>query len=76
MNSAFSKRNTDISLPRPLRSIQLARVVGYRTPGGRPTAKQWLDAWSQVVGKRAVRKILKEQRWHRYKQKRGLRAAY
>jgi len=45
-----------------LQSIQLARVAGYQSPGFRyVSAAGWLIAWSKVVGKDGIEKILEAQ---------------
>lgn len=45
-----------------LRSLQLARVAGYQSPGFREVdTATWLRTWRQVVGAEGIEKILKDQ---------------
>lgn len=44
-----------------IRSLALARVAGYQSPGWREAGvNSWLKAWSAVVGKDGIQEILKE----------------
>ena len=45
-----------------LRSVSLARVAGYGSPGWNNSAtSQWLTVWGRVVGKKAMRSLLAQQ---------------
>jgi hypothetical protein len=45
-----------------LRSVALANVAGYRSPGWQEVnADEWLVAWGAVVGRKGIEEILKEQ---------------
>ncbi len=61
------KRAIQRQLHNNLRSLQLARAAGYRSPGwnSNTSTKVWLRTWRQVVGERGIRKILREQRAQR-----------
>ena len=45
-----------------LRSLALARVAGYQSPGWQEVdTNAWLAAWGKVVGRKGIEKILEEQ---------------
>jgi hypothetical protein len=45
-----------------LRSLALARVAGYKSPGWQDVnTNAWLVAWGSVVGRKGIEKILEEQ---------------
>jgi len=45
-----------------LRSLALARVAGYKSPGWQDVnTNAWLVAWSSVVGRKGIEEILEEQ---------------
>jgi len=57
-----------------LNSVGLARAAGYRSPGwSNVSTVKWLSAWSNVVGMRAIRKMLKQQNAHKMRRYKSLR---
>lgn len=45
-----------------LRSLSLARVAGYQSPGwGSASTQQWLSLWGRIIGKKAMRSLLSQQ---------------
>jgi len=56
------KKDEQNQIHNNIRSLTLARVAGYQSPGWQAAStERWLQVWANTVGKDEVRKILKEQ---------------
>ena len=57
-----NKQEEKNQLHNNLRSLALARVAGYKSPGWQNVdTNAWLLAWGSVVGRKGIEEILKEQ---------------
>lgn len=56
------KKSLQRQIHNNIRSLSLARVAGYRSPGWRmATIDRWLVIWGGVVGCRGIKRILQQQ---------------
>ncbi len=59
---ANNRQEEKSQLHNNLRSLALARVAGYKSPGWQNVdTNEWLLAWGSVVGRKGIEEILKEQ---------------
>jgi hypothetical protein len=51
-----------------LRSLSLARIAGYRSPGWRMVdTERWLQIWGKAIGRAKLRSLLLQQGWSTYR---------